>query len=406
MEFRPILSAILRNKTGAVLIALQVAITMAVIVNAGFIISDRIGQLARPAGVDVDNIISAVSIAFEPDYDNKGAVRADLEMLQNLPGVVAAGTSSSIPLSDSGWSTSMNLDPEKPEVYFDMAVYGVDHYALEAFGIELLEGRWFREDELVHASRSERREVPVLVVMGKNLAEHVFPGESAVGKQIHHPTGEAVTVIGVVSDVATPWPHTSEEEVGGLYRTSFLPVRFERVTDYVIRTEPGERDRLLPVIEEKLIALNRGRTVSSVRTMTDIVDDVYGPDKATIRILWLVIVFLVVITSLGIVGLASFNVRQRTKQIGTRRAIGATRTDILRYFMLENAMITTIGVLLGSVLTVGLNYWLVSHYNIPRLEMLYLPAGILSLLFLGQIATLVPAHRATLVPPAVATRTI
>ncbi len=119
-----------------------------------------------------------------------------------------------------------------------------------------------------------------------------------------------------------------------------------------------------------------------------------------------VIVALLLITALGIVGMASFWVAQRTKQIGTRRALGATRGDILRYFMTENFVITTLGLAAGALLTYAFNYWLITHYQAQRLPLAYLGGGVLALWLLGQIAVFGPATRASRVPPAVATRSV
>jgi len=119
-----------------------------------------------------------------------------------------------------------------------------------------------------------------------------------------------------------------------------------------------------------------------------------------------VCIALLVVTALGIVGLASFWVQQRNKQIGIRRALGATRTQILRYFQLENFLLATMGIALGMLLAYGLNQLLMSRYELGRLPLVYLPAGAISLWLLGQIAVYWPARRAASVPPAVATRSI
>jgi len=113
-----------------------------------------------------------------------------------------------------------------------------------------------------------------------------------------------------------------------------------------------------------------------------------------------------VVTGVGIVGLASFSVRQRIKQIGTRRAIGARRRDIVRYFVLENLMITTVGVALGALLTLAVNYLLVVNFELERLDPVYVPAGILALWLLGLLAVAGPARKASSISPAIATRTI
>ncbi|HTM29086.1 MAG TPA: FtsX-like permease family protein, partial [Rhodanobacter sp.] len=98
--------------------------------------------------------------------------------------------------------------------------------------------------------------------------------------------------------------------------------------------------------------------------------------------------------------------QQRTRQIGIRRAIGATRRDILRYFQTENFLIVSGGIALGMALAFALNLLLMTHYELPRLPLYYLPIGALLLWVLGQLAVLGPALRAAAVPPAVATRSV
>jgi putative ABC transport system permease protein len=115
---------------------------------------------------------------------------------------------------------------------------------------------------------------------------------------------------------------------------------------------------------------------------------------------------LLVITALGIVGLASSWVQQRTRQIGIRRALGATRGDILRYFQVENFILTTAGIAAGMGLAYAINLWLMGAYEVPRLPAQVLPAGAVLLWLLGQLAVLGPARRASAISPAIATRTV
>jgi putative ABC transport system permease protein len=115
---------------------------------------------------------------------------------------------------------------------------------------------------------------------------------------------------------------------------------------------------------------------------------------------------LLVITALGVIGLASFWVQQRTRQIGIRRALGATRGDIVRYFQLENFILATIGIIVGMGLAYAINLWLMDAYQVPRLPAEFLPIGAAVLWLLGQVAVLGPALRAAMIPPAIATRTV
>jgi putative ABC transport system permease protein len=119
-----------------------------------------------------------------------------------------------------------------------------------------------------------------------------------------------------------------------------------------------------------------------------------------------VICALLLVTALGIVGLTSFWVQQRRKQIGIRRAIGATRADILAYFQTENFLIVSGGIGIGMVLAFALNIALMNYYELPHLPLYYLPLGALVLWVLGQLAVLGPALRAAAVPPVVATRSV
>jgi putative ABC transport system permease protein len=130
----------------------------------------------------------------------------------------------------------------------------------------------------------------------------------------------------------------------------------------------------------------------------------YRNDRAMAWLLVAVAVALLVVTALGIIGLASFWVAQRTRQIGVRRALGATRGQILRYFQTENFLLATVGIVLGMALAFAINQLLMSKYELPRLPLMYLPIGALLLWLLGQIAVFWPARRAAAVPPAIATR--
>ena len=110
--------------------------------------------------------------------------------------------------------------------------------------------------------------------------------------------------------------------------------------------------------------------------------------------------------TMGIVGLAVFSINRRRKQIGTRRALGATRFSILRYFMTENLIISAAGVTLGAIMTVGFNMFLVQTFNMPRIDWFYAPIGMLALLLLGQLAVIGPARSAAAITPALATRSV
>jgi putative ABC transport system permease protein len=163
---------------------------------------------------------------------------------------------------------------------------------------------------------------------------------------------------------------------------------------------------LMKEVEELLARSDKGRLVRNMRSVEENRERSYRGDNAMIKILTTVMVILTIVTALGIVGLASFSVNRRKKQIGTRRALGASQGDILRYFMLENFMISSVGVVLGAVLTIGLNVVLVNSFSLNAIDWYYIPLGMLILWLVGQIAVYGPARKAASIAPATATRTV
>ena len=171
-------------------------------------------------------------------------------------------------------------------------------------------------------------------------------------------------------------------------------------------TSPERRAEVLKAAVEALEKNGPNRIILEQQTLEEMRSDFYRQDRAMAWMLVMVSVLLLVVTALGIVGLASFWVQQRTKQIGVRRALGATRGQILRYFQIENFVLATAGIVIGMLLAFGLNQLMMSKAELPRLPAIYLPVGALVLWLLGQVSVLGPARRAAAVPPAVATRSV
>jgi putative ABC transport system permease protein len=143
-----------------------------------------------------------------------------------------------------------------------------------------------------------------------------------------------------------------------------------------------------------------------VRTFTEVRAKAYRADVGMAILLGVICVILLCVTGAGIVGLTSFWVGQRRKQIGIRRALGATRTDILRYFQSENLLIAGGGVVLGAIVAIGLNLWLMKQFQMDRMPLAYVLVGVVALLLLGQGAVFAPALRASKVSPVEATRSV
>lgn len=401
MEIRPILSALMRSKVSMILIGLQVALTLAIVCNALFIIGQRLERMDRPSGMVESDAFWFGSNGFGANYDAKTQQQADLSVLRAMPGVVAATSTNSLPLSNGGWGEGLSLQPGQKNSTAQTTYYVVGTQALESFGFKLVAGRDFRPEEFTFVKFGDQPH-PQSVIVSKALADKLFPDSSAVGKQVYS-DDKPITIIGVIERAQQPWVTSDTIEYSTLL-PMYMP--YGNATRYLVRTEPGRRDEVMKAVEQKMIEANPSRIIGKVKSVADIRRDAYNEDRAMAIILGAVIIALLGITALGIVGMASFWVAQRTRQIGTRRALGATKADILRYFQTENFIITTLGLIVGGVLAYALSLWLMHQYESPRLPWYYVPVGFLALWLLGQLAVFGPALRASRVPPAVATRNV
>lgn len=396
----PILRALMKSKAAALLIVLEIALTLAIVSNALSIIFDRIGNMQRPSGIEEDRIVSLQNSPAGPTYDVKAGYAADLARLLAIPGVENAYPGNTLPLSQGGWSSSVTLKPGE-DSNVGTAIYFADERTIPTLGLKLIEGRNFDAREVTWFARNDRLNPPVTIVT-KALAEAMFPGESAIGKRISVNGEEnelGQEIIGVVERLQAPWPRNRIVE-----NSSLVPHRIDGGYRWVIRTAPGMNESVLKAAEEILGKQDRARVIESPETFAAIRAEGYQNERAMVIIMAVISVLLLAITALGIVGMVSFWVTQRTKQIGTRRALGARRSDILNHFRKENLLLSVAGIVIGTGLAFGANYLFANMFGATVMPWFYLPIGALVVLLLGQLAVWVPARRASLVAPAIATR--
>jgi len=160
---------------------------------------------------------------------------------------------------------------------------------------------------------------------------------------------------------------------------------------------------VLKSAEAELFALDGNRILRS-RSMQQVRADAYRGDHGLIVLLTSICLALLIVTAFGIVGLTSYWVAQRRQQIGIRRALGATRQAIVRYFQTENFMIAAVGAAVGIAFAIALNLWMVHSFEMVRMDNSRALVGAFIILLLGQFAVLWPALRAASIPPALATR--
>jgi putative ABC transport system permease protein len=398
----------MHNKTRFWLITLEVALTLAIVVNCLNLMMDMRGKFSRPTGLDEENLIVLRTEPFSPEYEDEDFVNAvrerDLDRLHAIPGVRAATAITAIPLSGGGSSTvrkalGSDLEPESAPYFV------VTPNALTTFGVELTEGRSFTPEDFLYERDENDIAINRNVILTKALAEKLFPEGNALGQVIQNREGQITNnIIGIIARMHNAWPDASGDRAESVMLLPGEPGSERRIR-YMIRTEAGAIGSVFNEIEGPILDVEPNRIVT-VETLAEIKDNTYGGSLALVKILGAVIVLLVLVTSIGIIGLTAFSVTERTRQIGTRRALGATKGAIARYFLVENWMITAIGLTIGGVLAFALNYGLIQIADAPKIDLSLLTTAVLALWTLGLLAALAPALRATNVLPEIATRNV
>lgn len=408
MELRPVLCALGRNKVGALLIALQVAVTLAILCNALYIVQQRLALISRPSGVDEADVFTLQNQWIGTSTDQAARTQADLAALRAIPGVTDVFQSNAVPLNDSAMTLGITLHPENTNTMVLAATYVGDQNALHTLGTQLVAGRDFTASD-VRDMNLELMKIPPVngVLVTRALADKLAPGGNVLGRIASiYPFSLKVPIIGIIGRLQAPFVNAPANTGGSIVEdTLVLPYRLlSQGAYYIVRVKPGALAAAMRAAPAALAAVSRERVVREVRSLTEARRLIYRADRTIVTMLALVCVILVAVTAFGIVGLTSYWVSQRRRQIGIRRALGGTRLAIVRYFQTENFMISVAGILLGLGLTLAGNVWMVDRFAMHRLPLEYLIVGIAAMLALGQLAVLWPALRAASVPPAVATR--
>jgi putative ABC transport system permease protein len=404
MELRPILSAMRRNKLGAALIGMQMALTLAILANGLTLIEQRLMWSDRPTGIDEPDIFAVSSESLDHSQDPAARQAADLAALRSLSGVVDAYATNSYPLQGGGQSESVNLTPDQKIPTADTAYYFGDEHALHTLGLTLVAGRNFTAEEIADRSATAIPPAGGLIVT-QALAKQLFPAGNALGQSIFVESDKVSSpIIGIVDQLQTPF--ASVAGFGGSFANNSVLAPYRALADsdvYVVRSKPGQIDATMQAAERRLFAIDGDRILHS-QSMAQTRAEAYRDAHGFAVLLGTVCSALLAVTAFGIVGLTSYWVTRRRRQIGIRRALGATRSAIFGYFQTENFLIAAAGALVGVACAVGLNLWLVSSFEMVRLQIGFALVGAGLMLLLGQVAAFWPALRAASISPALATR--
>jgi putative ABC transport system permease protein len=408
-ELRPIFSALMRNKLGPVLVAMQVALSLAILVNAIYIVNLRLGVAARPSGIADEQEVFRVNIRNQilgGHEDQLALQKREADTIRAVPGVVSVARVNSFPVSRSGSNTSVSVDRKQEVPTANTGMFVSPDSLVKTWKLRLIEGQDFQATDVSEVNPNVNSDFTKKVIVSKALAQKLFPGQSNfVGKEYLFGTGNNANVVTIIGVVDTLQTSGAQATPNGEYAT-IMPARVTgQIWDgYAVRAEAGQRDRVMKEVEEALRKASATPVHVKATSMEKFRDDRYRSEKGLAWMLLAVSALLVVVTASGIVGMSTLWVAQRRKQIGIRRALGARRIDVLAYFIAENWLITTGGIVFGIALALGLNYVLVGQFELPKLPVSYLLLSPLVFWILGVLAVYAPAWRAASISPATATR--
>ena len=404
MQIKPILAALRKHRLATLLIVVEIALACAVLCNACFMIAHRLQLTRVDSGVDEDALAVLQVSGF--DVGKPGDLNARMVAgLRAIPGMQSVSVVNTAPFGVSASNTGITLDSAGKQFGGVVGLYTDGPGSFEALGLHLVAGRAPQPDDFQPMATFVPNDSQVVV--SRTLAEHLWPGQNPLGKEFWS-GGFHFRVMGVAAHMARP--SAGEGGTGTIEWSVFVPTLpgHNLAGTYLLRADPKDLPRVLRDAKAAVakIAPDVVLDHDASRSISDLRQRYFRGDRTMAGMMVGVIVALLLVTALGIVGLASFWVAQRRKQIGIRRAIGATRGDILRYFQTENFLIVTLGIAIGMLLAFVLNAVLMKFYELPHLPLYYLPVGALVLWGLGQLAVLGPALRAAAVPPVVATRSV
>ncbi|MEO6966969.1 MAG: FtsX-like permease family protein [Rhodanobacteraceae bacterium] len=404
MQIKPILAALRKHKLATLLIALEIALACAVLCNACFLIANRLSLMHIDSGIDESALGTIKLTGFDPQQAIDLNARV-ISGLRAIPGVQSASVINTVPFGQRVANAGITTDAARQHSSGVVDFYIGGPGSFQALGLRAIVGHAPQSDDYQPVVDFVPADASVLIT--RVLAEHLWPDANPLGKEFWVDKFH-FRVVGVLAHLAIPAPGGGEEKNPDW--SVFVPGQpgAHFAGTYLLRVDPPQLPRVMrdafaaikKVAPDVVVDRDNSQTISDLR------QTYFQNDRAMAGMLLGVIAALLGVTALGIVGLASFWVAQRRKQIGIRRALGATRADILHYFQTENFLIVTFGIVLGIMLAFAINLTLMKFYELPRLPFFYLPIGAIVLWLLGQLAVLGPALRASHVPPVVATRSV
>ncbi len=383
----PMIRALGRHKVPVTLLIIEVALVCGVVANALHLLDQYAARTNTVTGMTRGNL---AWLQTSGTGRQGSSVEEDLQTLRHTGGVSNAAVVSALPLTGtSAYAIKVSTELAGKGAQ-SVGLYFWGQGSVPTTGVKLNAGRDFHTDEYVDYTFFGSNPPPSVALVTQALAARLFDGKDAVGQRIHllMPGDPYVTVVGVMEDLVSPSPRFKGED----HYNIVLPVTKVPGGIYALRiTDDGGLARAA----DALYAADPSRVITRSERFSDTEGNYFRGAKSMVYTLASLIGCLVLLLVVGTVAISNYWILQRHKAIGIRRAVGATKGSILRYFLAENACLMGCGAIIGALVAMGVNVWLMKFFEVDRLPLTWVPVGLLSVMSIGLLAVIYPAIKAS-----------
>jgi putative ABC transport system permease protein len=389
------------RRTRGLLVVAEVALALVLLVGAGLLFRSLSRLLAVETGFDDAPLLTVQVQVTGHRYDADSLLyrflEQSLDAVRGVPGVVAAAYTSQLPLSDDLDIYGVHLEAEPDPANDGGALrYAVTPGYFGAMGIPLVTGRLLDEHDRAGSPRA--------VVVSQAFARSAFPGSDPIGRRLRfgNPEGDWYTIVGVVGDV--------RQTALGLTTSSALYVTptqwhwVDRRMSLVVRGRAAPA-ALAPGVRAAISSVDKDQPVVRVATMRELVEASVTDRRFALVVFEAFGVAALVLAAIGLYGVLSVSVTERTREIGVRSALGATSRNILALVLRQGMVLTGVGIVLGLVLAwAGSRSLAALLFELPPLDPLTYASVVVVLLGVAAVACWGPARRAARLDPALTLR--
>ncbi|HKP88254.1 MAG TPA: ABC transporter permease [Blastocatellia bacterium] len=387
-----------RNRVRSLFVVVEVAICLVLLIGAGLMIKSFVRLLDVSPGFNAENLLTMnVSLSgskYRETPQRMAFFQQALERIASAPGVQGAATALSLPLegSSSRYFQIEGRPPQPPGQGYNANVNLASGDYFRTMGIPLIQGRAFNDGDVMGS-------LPV-VIINQKMAQQFWPDEDPIGQRMGTGNDPLRTVVGIVGDVRQA---ALETEPRAEFFYPFFQVDFGFAT-FLVRTS-GDPKSMIAAVRSEFQAVDKDQPVSNIRTMDEVLAQSVAPRRLNMLLLGIFAVLALVLAAVGLYGVMSYSVTQRTREIGIRMALGAGRGDVMKLVVGQGMILATAGVAIGLVASLVLTRFMASLlYGVGATDPVTF--AVISVILIGVAlgASYVPARRATKVDPMVALR--